>query len=188
MERQHVTDLQSACCQKWHQQEQKGTRFSKDSTKCMICLGSLVGTYGPTVSPPSTSPLTSVFLSTYLSTPHSMQTLISTSCVLVQQNDLPEATWQDMNFTGPAPASCRPLIRRCCVGVVVVAWLSLPYSVSNVTCLSSTPWSWSDRKVLESKTHEKHVRQQLVGELDAILDIFWLLVRVGGVGGVYIPR
>lgn len=79
----------------------------------------LVGQLSPSLS----FPLTSVFLSTYLWPPHSMQTLISTSCA--QWNDLPEATWQDMNSAGPPPASCGLLIRRRSAGVLV-AGLSFP--------------------------------------------------------------
>lgn len=54
-----------------------------------------------------------------------MQTLISTSCVLAQWNDLPETTWQDMNSPVPPPVSCSLLIRRRCAGVLV-AGLSIP--------------------------------------------------------------
>ena len=98
-------------------------RFPKDQTKYILQC-SLVGTSGPAVPLPLL-PLTSVFLSSYLWPPHLMQTLISTSCVLVQWNDLPQATWQDMNSVGPPPASCSLLIRRCCAGFPV-AGLSFP--------------------------------------------------------------
>lgn len=102
----------------------KGWRFPKGFNWAhpSVCAAwwELVGQFSPSLS----FPLTSVFLSTYLWPSHSMQTLISTSCVLAQWNDLPEATWQGMNSSGPSPASCSLLIRRHCARVM--AGLSIP--------------------------------------------------------------
>lgn len=108
-----------------HIQKIKGSRFPKGFNwahpKVCAAWWELVGHLYPSLS----FPLTSVFLSTYLWPSHSMQTLISTSCVLAQWNDLPEATWQGMNSLGPSPASCSLLIRRHCARVVV-SGLSIP--------------------------------------------------------------
>lgn len=119
------------CCQQWcwgvssYSQEHKGTCFPKGPNPAhpTVCAAwwELVGQLSPSFS----FPLTSVFLFTYLLPPHLMQTLISTSCVLVQWSDLPEATWQDMNSPGSPPASCSLLIRRR-YAEVLVAGLSIP--------------------------------------------------------------
>lgn len=94
---------------------------TKPSTSYSVCW--VVGTSGSVVPLPVLPSDICLPLHLSLPPPHSMQTLISTSCA--QWNDLPEATWQDMNSAGPPPASCSLLIRRRCAGVLV-AGLSFP--------------------------------------------------------------
>lgn len=147
----------------------KISQRTESSTSYSVCV--MMGTSGPVANPPHLYfPLTSVFLSTYLTSPLDANTNQHFMCP-VQWNDLPEATWQDMNSPGPPPASCRLLIRRRCAGVLV-AGLSIPtpFPTSHAS-FPTPPLSYSDSKVWGVEKHVYH--HSGLENLDAILGNIW---------------
>lgn len=81
----------------------KRHKISQQANSTSYSVRLMVGTSGPVAISPC-FPLTSVFLSTYLTSLLDANTNQHFMCP-VQWNDLPEATWQDMNSPGPPPAT-----------------------------------------------------------------------------------